>query len=81
MLNANTFNIFALDLNGDDECDEGFYKCHGGRPICIPDSLRCNGQNNCGDANQSDEDKECYSRPWIKKNSRKGGKADNITSV
>ena len=59
---------FVSDLNAVNQCGPGYLKCIGNDPLCIADSLRCNGDNNCGDSNRSDEDSDCNPNPWVNNN-------------
>ena len=39
------FLPFILDVT---VCNQGEFKCRGGSK-CIPSTLKCNGENDCGD--------------------------------
>lgn len=49
--------IYFVAINNDGSCPRLFGKCSGKR-VCVPYSVWCDGQENCGEGDVSDE-KSC----------------------
>ena len=47
--------VLVIDVHRDGTCPRRFGKC-GGKQVCVPYSVWCDGKENCGEGDHSDEE-------------------------